>query len=186
MKEICQINPQTDILKDPESSILYFWITDETEGHDKIDKSTKNKESRRKVPIHSKLIELGLLDYVDNVTKQGAKLLFPMWKPSRGKASSEPQKWFRQFLRDTDLRDDTPGGKIVGMHAFRYTLLSKAQNTEHLPWPIEHITGHAIQGVSAVSRKYKGELDVVNKKAVIESIRFELAFITPVKASPLP
>jgi len=55
VNEVCQLNPQADILQDPETGIWYFWITEETEGDERIDKSTKNDESRRKVPIHSKL-----------------------------------------------------------------------------------------------------------------------------------
>lgn len=54
VNEICQLNPQTDILKDSETDIWYFWITEETDGDERISKRTKNKVSRRKVPVHSK------------------------------------------------------------------------------------------------------------------------------------
>jgi integrase len=63
VNEICQINPSTDIGE--EGSIPFFWLTIETEGDPRVSKSLKNKGSRRKLPIHSKLIELGFLSYVD-------------------------------------------------------------------------------------------------------------------------
>lgn len=177
VNEICQLNPQTDILKDPETGIWYFWITEETEGDERIDKRTKNNESRRKVPIHSKLIELGILDYINVVKKQGAKMIFPAWKPSRGRASSEAEKWFRKLITEAGLRDETKGARIVGFHAFRHTLENKGENTKGLPWAIEHITGHAIPGKSKVSKGYSGELDLKNKQEIIEAINFDLKFL---------
>ncbi|MBU0592125.1 MAG: site-specific integrase [Gammaproteobacteria bacterium] len=179
VNEICQLNPQTDILRDEESGIWYFWITDETEGHEDIAKSTKNSVSRRKTPIHSKLLDLGILAYVDSVRKQGKTLLFPLWKPVRKKASGKAEKWFVKLLRDMGLRDETTGARLVGMHAFRFTLEHKGANTKGLPWPIDHITGHAIPTISKVSRDYKGELILPNKQETLEAIQFDLAFIKP-------
>ena len=177
VNEVCQLNPQTDVLQDMDSGVWYFWITEETEGDERIDKSTKNDESRRKVPIHSKLLQLGFLDYLEKVKKSGAKLLFPSWSPSRGKASGEAEKWFRELLVTMKLRDETPGSRVVGFHAFRHTLENKGDNTKGLPWPIEHITGHAIPGKSKVSRGYSGELDIQNKSEILEMISFDVNFV---------
>lgn len=149
VNEICQLNPQVDILQDTETSTWYFWITKETEGDARIRKSVKTDDSR-KVPIHKKLIELGFLKYVERVKSTGAKLLFPEWKPINRRASGEAEKWFRQLLRDTDLRDETPKNKILGMHAFRHTLLTygAGQETPHgsgnkTPLSLFCISGHA-------------------------------------------
>ena len=181
VNEICQLNPQTDILQDSESGIWYFWMTDVTEGHADIEKSSKNEVSRRKTPIHSKLLELGILDYIEHIKQQGSKLLFPQWKPLRKKASGKAEKWFRELLRETGLRDETAGARLVGMHAFRFTLEHMGANIEELPWPIDHITGHAVPEISPISRKYKGELKLPNKKKIIETIQFDLKLIKPVK-----
>ncbi|MEO6825095.1 MAG: site-specific integrase [Nitrosospira sp.] len=174
VNEICQLNPQVDILQDVESGIWYLWITEETDGDHRILKSTKNKISRRKVPIHSILQKLGFLNYVEQVKKQGAKLLFPAWKPMRGKASGQAEKWFRKLIKDTGLRDDTPYARIVGMHAFRHTLLTIAKNANPR-LDATSITGHAGEG-SAVVRGYEGELSLGNKKRVLEALPFGLDF----------
>lgn len=123
VNEICQINPQTDVLQDDDSDAWYLLITEETEADPRVSKSVKTGEDR-KVPIHKKLIELGFLTYWEGVKASGARLLFPAWKPRNRRASGAAEKWFRRFLKQAGLRDDTLGSKIVGMHAFRHTLLS--------------------------------------------------------------
>jgi hypothetical protein len=67
------------------------------------------------------------MDYVNARRTVGAQLLFP-WKPSKGKASYNAENWFIEFLRDAGLRDDIPGKRLVGMHAFRSTFLNRAHN----------------------------------------------------------
>jgi len=141
VNEICQLNPQTDILKDEESGAWYFWITADTEADPHIRKSVKTGDSR-KVPIHQKLIEMGILKYVDRLKAKGCKRLFPEWSPINRRASGEAEKWFRQFLRDTGLRDETQGATILGMHAFRHTLLTYGA-TQKPPLSLFCITGHA-------------------------------------------
>lgn len=149
VNEICQLNPQMDILQDTDSGIWFFWITAATEGDHRIKKSVKTGDSR-KVPIHKKLIELGFLKYVDRIKLAGAKLLFAEWQPINRRASGEAEKWFRQLLRDTGLRDETPTATILGMHAFRHSLLTYGamQETPYgsgnkTPLSLFCITGHA-------------------------------------------
>lgn len=153
VNEICQLNPQVDVFHDPESGSWCLWITKETEADERITKSVKTKEAR-KVPIHAKLIELGFLNYVKRLKSSGAKLLFPAWNPINRRASGNAEKWFRQFLRDTNLRDETNGACILGMHAFRHTLLTygadkKNSSGERTPLSLFCITGHA-QGESPI------------------------------------
>jgi integrase len=177
VNEICQLNPQTDILKDPESGIWYFWITERTEGDERIHKSTKNDVSRRTVPIHSKLIELGFLAYFEKIKQLGAKLIFPNWNPSRGKASGIAENWFRDFLKKIGLRDETPYEHLVGMHAFRSTLANMALNVGVNE---SSILGHAGEG-SSVARGYQGPVWLKNQQKIIEQIIYEIDFIIPVK-----
>lgn len=180
VNELCQVNPQTDIVQDPDSKIWYFWITEETDGDDRIAKRTKNSTSRRKVPVHSTLLKCGFLDYVSSVKKSGAKLLFPAWPPHSGKASAKAEKWFRKLLSDIGLRDVTSGKRLVGMHAFRSTLLNRAMNLGIDATPI---TGHA-GNTDRVVRGYQGELSLENKQKLLEGITFELEFIKPNDGSP--
>ncbi|MFZ2161969.1 MAG: DUF6538 domain-containing protein [Sideroxyarcus sp.] len=149
VNEICQLNPQTDIFQDVDTDVWCFWITKDTEADPRIIKSVKTGDSRQ-VPIHNKLIELGFLEYVRRVKSTGAKLLFPEWQPINKRASGEAEKWFRQLLRDTGLRDETPKNNLVGMHAFRHTLLTYGAMQEtppgsgnKTPLSLFCISGHA-------------------------------------------
>ena len=128
VNEICQLNPQVDIRMD-QAGIWYLDITEESEAAENVKKSVKTAVSKRKVPIHSRLIKLGFLKYVDWVRTKGDKLLFASFLPGVGRASAEAAKWFRGFLKELDLRDETPGARLVGMHAFRSTFLNCANRS---------------------------------------------------------
>lgn len=141
VNEICQLNPQADILQDEESGVWHLWINTKTEADSRIKKSVKTGDDRR-VPIHKKLIELGFLDYVNSVKARGEKLLFPQWVPVNKRASGNAEDWFRQFLRDINLRDETPKASLLGMHAFRHTLLTYGA-MQKPPLSLFCITGHA-------------------------------------------
>jgi hypothetical protein len=91
-------------------------ITDESEGDARIDKSVKTGGSKRKLPIHPKLIELGFLDYVAAAKKRGDTLLFQAFPTAAGRASPKAMKWFTEFLQEIGLRDETQNARIVGMH----------------------------------------------------------------------
>lgn len=170
INEICQINPQTDIAQEQATGIWYFDFTEETPTDDAVEKSIKNRMSRRRVPVHDSLIALGFLDYVERLRKSKARLIFPAWKPSRGRASPKAEKWFGQFLEDLGLRDETPGQRLVGMHAFRHLILHRAHNAVP-PVDITPITGHS-DGAGAVVAGYRGELSLKNKSERLRAIDF--------------
>lgn len=187
VNEICQLNPQTDILQDDESGAWYFWITKETEADNRIRKSVKTGESR-KVPIHKKLIELGFIDYAQRMKKAGHKLIFPLWQPINRRASGDAEKWFRQFLRDTKLRDETPKAKILGMHAFRHTLLTYGA-MQKPPLSLFCITGHAQDEAPIhATGSGKGYLTLSllsplsDRKALLDQLDYKMAFHVPVTA----
>jgi integrase len=140
VNEICQLNPQVDIFHDSESDSWCFNIDKNSEADPRIKKSVKSGESR-KIPIHSKLIELGFIDYFKHVKSLGAKLLFPEWQPINKRASGNAEKWFRKLLRDANLRDETENACILGMHAFRHTLLTYGAMQEPKLF-LMCITGH--------------------------------------------
>jgi integrase len=184
VNEICQLNPQVDIFQDSESGSWCFWINEETDADHRIKKSVKTEDSR-KVPIHKKLIELGFLEYASRMKSAGAKLLFPEWQPINRRASGEAEKWFRQLLRNTNLRDETPKATILGMHAFRHTLLTYGA-MQKPALSLFSITGHA-QGETPIPASGAGKgylslpmLSPLNDKAVLlDQLDYGLNFFTP-------
>jgi integrase len=195
--ELCQLNPQCDIRRDEGTDIWFLDITSASKGHEEIKKSVKNRTSRRRVPIHPTLIELGFLEYVAELKSSGKTLLFPGFPPSVGRAAPKAGEWFTDFLRLTGLRDETPGAKLVGMHAFRYTLSNQGEELGVVN--TESITGHAnkitnletaqngmIEGASStVVRKYRGELSVAKKMEILKKIQYgDLQFFAPQRREP--
>ena len=178
INEVCQLNPQSDIRTDAETGIAYFLITDEGETEAGVRKSVKTGNTRA-VPIHSRLIELGFLDYVERIRATGAKRLFPQWKAT-DRAAGETDKWFRRLLETLELRDETPGARLVGFHAFRHTLLATGHNASPRidATPISgHVGGDETASKKkddAVVRGYQGELALVRKREILESIPFEI------------
>jgi integrase len=178
VNEVCQLNPQTEISKDAASGIWFFDFTlDSADTDNRLQRSIKNKVSRRKVPIHSKLIELGFLDYVERIRQAGHKLLFPQWSPSKGRAAGEAEKAFRRLIKHLGLRDETPGKHLTGYHTFRHTMENRALNlgVER----IRLIVGHAgragdASAPTAIERGYEGEAALAVKQEIIERIWFDL------------
>ena len=188
INEICQINPQTDILE--EDGVWIFWINETEEGGAKITKSVKGQESK-KVPIHKTLIELGFLQYFERVKSAGATLIFPEFEPAnrrtRGRASVNAEVFFRDFLRELGLRDETPHNQVTGMHALRHTLLTwGAKQTP--PLVLTAITGHAQRenklGVTGAAIGYmKAALTdpLCDKQALLNQLDYGLNFHKPVR-----
>ncbi|WP_404355799.1 DUF6538 domain-containing protein [Methylotuvimicrobium sp. KM1] len=184
VSEICQINPQKDVILD-DSGVLYLSINNDGEG-----KSVKTAAGVRVVPVHSRLIELGFLDYVESVRKAGHTRLFPQWAQKKGaKAGDSAGHDFRRFLEDIGLRDSTKGRALTGMHGFRKTVLTHAYKGGFLG-AILPIIGHendvldeSGNKVPAVSLSYVDEdalkVPLADKAATIEKLSFDIDFVKP-------
>lgn len=170
VNEVCQLNPQCDI--QVEDGIWYLDITEESEAPEGVRKSVKNKSSKRRVPIHSRLLELGFLSYVERVKAEGSAVLFPEWPPSKGKASGTAERWFVKYLRALGLRDETPGARVVGFHSFRHTFLTRAYELDITG--AEALTGHTDIGTSAVVRGYRGARGLEKLQEILEQITFDI------------
>jgi integrase len=170
VNEICQLNPTADILQEQGTGIWHFRFTEETEADARVRKSIKNSQSVRRVPVHPALIADGFLEYVEKQKKNGAKLLFPAWRPTRGRASPAAEKWFIDLLRELGLRDETAGARLVGMHAFRHLILHRAFNARP-PVDVTPITGHA-DDAGAVVAGYRGEMLLENKLEILKRVDF--------------
>ena len=180
INELCQINPQVDI--SIHEGIWALHLTADSATDERVTKSIKTKKSRY-VPIHPKLIELGFLEYAERVKLEGHQLLFPEFKPKRGKASAQAAEWFGDFLEEIGVRDDTPGNRIVGAHAFRSTLLTYAANHEDpsLESRMGLITGHVRldSNITKVMRGYISKRDMERLYGIIAQVDFGLAIPSP-------
>ena len=129
MEEICQL-----LIGDikEKNGVWYFDINEFDER-----KSLKTDSSRRVVPIHRTLINLGIIDYVQSAGNETNAFLFPRLKPYRGKRSHCFSKSFGRFK----LRQGITSGRKV-FHSFRHTFKDMCREAE-MPKEVHHrLTGH--------------------------------------------
>lgn len=136
LNEIAQIHLH-DIRQ--EGGIWVFDLNDEEGKH------LKNAASRRLVPMHSRLVELGLLEYVDVLRSQGEKKLFPSFsycpKNGWGRALG---RWFNDaFLVKLGMKDQS-----LVFHSLRHTVITALLQRD-VPDPVvKALVGHAQEGVT--------------------------------------
>lgn len=122
--EVCQLR-LTDI-KVTKAGVHYFDVTNE-ESDDAVtqlaEKSVKTRNSVRKVPVHSVLIKIGLLEYIEDSRKAGDIQLFPSLAPKvYGNYATYPARRFNErFLPDAIELE--PGQVLYSLrHSFRDAL----------------------------------------------------------------
>jgi integrase len=101
------------------------------------DQNLKNSSSRRVLPIHSALIDLGLLQHVESVRTTGADRLFPELEAVRGKLGHAPSKWFGRYKTKLGVTDPRKT-----FHSFRHTLIDELRDAGVQDSLIKRIAGH--------------------------------------------
>ncbi len=131
-----------DFERDSESGVFVMKIAKmKTKGR----KKAKNVNSRRRVPLPSALLSLGLMDYVDHVRALGATMLFPHRKPNATR-DADPSKHvsrvFGEHLDDVGISDPD---KVF--HSFRRTVITRMHVKGVPVGDGELIVGHAAQDI---------------------------------------
>ena len=119
LNEICQL-ASNDVTFHEKTQ---RWAFDFNENDDVPFKSLKRPHHERLVPIHKKLIELGLLDYVSTIKKKNARL-FPelSYKRDENKYANDIQRWFnRTYLNAKNCNITTPK---TSFHSLRHTVIT--------------------------------------------------------------
>lgn len=135
LEEICQLHV-TDFIT--LQGIDCIRIDD---GHES--QKLKNSSSRRTLPIHPALIQLGLLDYVNTQRTQNSDRLFPELEPVRGKLGHAPSKWFSRYRIKMGITDPKKT-----FHSFRHTLIDDLRDTGVQDSLIKRIAGHEDSAVT--------------------------------------
>lgn len=136
LNEICQLDI-ADVQED--GGIWFLHITDEGENNKRV----KAKASRRKVPLHSELIRLGFLNFVES--RSNGTRLFPDYSYSaNGGYGRNLGRWCNEsFLPKLGIKQ--PG---LVFHSLRHTMVTRLGQA-NVPEPfIQCIVGHARSGVT--------------------------------------
>ncbi|KVH47351.1 site-specific integrase [Burkholderia diffusa] len=132
--ELCQLRVADFIV---DEGVHCINITDEED-----EQRLKNKNAKRLVPIHSFLIEMGLIRYVDTLKFDRQDLLFPEINFAHGN-SHEASKWFNDKGRFSDSCGVTDPN--TNFHSFRRTFITRATDQKgggaHL-FDVAPLVGH--------------------------------------------
>jgi integrase len=136
MNEISQLCPE-DIYEI--DGILMMEVKqdcDESEGK-KLMQTINTESSRRKVPVHPKLIELGFLDYL--ATRKPGVSIFDGLKEYDGRLSHYASKWFNdRYLVKIGVKT-----KEKVFHSFRHTAIDELKQLDANIFKIKAIVGHS-------------------------------------------
>lgn len=145
LEEICQLH-LADIRE--QDGVWIFDINDQQE------KRLKNINSVRYVPIHPKLIELGLIEYANRLKAKGEERLFPMLHQRRDGYGQVISKWFSRFKN----RRGISRGKTF--HSFRHTFITNLKHAGVDPFMIHELDGHAIasETMGRYGKRYTAEI----------------------------
>lgn len=134
LEEICQL--QVEDIKVQEG-IRYFDV------NDRPPRQLKNGNAVRFVPIHSELIRLGFITYVQRLQRRGTAAVFPNLQAGGAddKFGHGFSKWFTRYRRGVGVYR-----KKLDFHSLRHTATTLMHHADVSPTVLDHLTGHAPQG----------------------------------------
>ena len=174
--EICQLLVE-DVKID--NAIYYFDITDDNSKflNGAKSKNLKNKSSKRKIPVHKKLIELGFIDYLNEAKKSEKPLLFNQLIPDAdGKYGRKVSDFFNStykgvgLLSFAGLNKVKDNGEKRNFHSFRKTLRDEFKHKHTDISVVNEIIGH--EHTDTGNKVYAYEHKLKYKKKIIDTIDF--------------
>ena len=152
IEELCQLH--TDDIK----KINGIWVFDINEDGDK---KLKTLSSERLLPIHTHLLDLGFLEFVQKPIR---RMVFRELTKRRDGYSQDVSKWFQRFSKNT-------AGVIherKSFHSFRHTVSYILKNAKVETKMIIAILGHTDRDIS--TGRYGGDYDPSVLSEAIETL----------------
>ena len=131
---------------------------------DSEDKSIKTEAGNRTIPLHPKLINLGLLDYVKQIQNQDQEKLFPNLKKMRSTGyGTMISRWFAKYLKKPGLKK-----KGNNFHSFRHTVVNKLITKKVYEPFIKELIGHSHGSLTMNVYGGRKPLDVLLNECAIK------------------
>jgi len=164
LEEIAQLEVADVVEVEGISSLQITTRSDDEES----EKQLKTPESVRTVPIHSFLLELGFLDYVDSISAAGHRRLWP--KLEKGRAAQRDgdaiSKWFGRWKRERGI---TSKKKVL--YSTRHTVVTALKHEHDVKdSSIAELVGHVVEGMTM--GRYGKKLDLPRLREVVEKLDF--------------
>ena len=149
-----------------------IWVFD---LNDDGDKKLKSDTSSRIVPIHSKLMDLGIIDFVKHLQnlKKSSKLFADEVRNPDAKFDAYSKR-FQHFRKKVGA---IPGdNEMLDFHSFRHTVRTKLADASIQESLIDDIVGHSSSGRSVGKKIYTHTQLIPQKKEAIETIIYDIDF----------
>lgn len=194
LEELAQLKT-SDIITCPETGIIYMMIDNKGFAGDGEAKRTKNLNSVRPIPIHSTVLDIGFMDYVEK--RKGDKKdksLFSLKRDKQGRLAKGLSNWFSRLEQRADGSPikgyierrgvegrgvDENGQKWTkSFHSFRHTVIDnlrgkKMANGEYIrEQDIALVVGHdkeKLETANYGSNRTQLEL----RRDIVEAIGYE-------------
>lgn len=128
--EVCQLNV-ADIKSTP-TGLQYFDVNDND------NKKLKNATSKRSVPIHPELAQMGLLKFIEQQKKIKSAKLFPELKADKyGYMSHSLADWFTASFLPSVVQKD----RKISLHSFRHNFRDALRSIEAPDWVLQELGG---------------------------------------------
>jgi integrase len=147
-----------------------IWIFDfvEARADSKDVKSLKTASSRRFVPVHRVLLELGLLELVRQARASGDLRLFPGLVPcKRGMFSTQVSKFWQLYLKRLGVKE-----RGLALHSFRHTFADEVRRKGGSDAVLGSILGHA-KGTITAHYGTTTEGNLAQRQALIDTVDYQ-------------
>ena len=158
-----------------QDGVWFFDILERGHEEEGEQRSIKNDQSRRVVPLHQKLIDLGFLTYVTAVPASG--YLFPDLKPSQTpygvKRTPGFSKWWSLFCAaNAKVKGHGMDAPKKPFYAFRHAAIRALRKDGVNPVLAYMLVGHEDGEIDAMNLNYGKGADLKSLKATIDQIVF--------------
>jgi len=129
--------------------------------------SLKTHAATRRIPMHNKLIELGLKSYAADLKSAGEQRLFPSWRKPTGKgyADASSQRFFRRSIIPLITTRQHPRPNF---HSFRNTMKDEMVRIGMTPAHQDVILGHEPAGMTRIYHKSRNLADLTESLSRVE------------------
>ncbi|AZG73962.1 site-specific integrase [Shewanella livingstonensis] len=141
----------------------------------------KTAQSKRTVPLHQKLIELGFIDFVQTMTDRTSKNSQLTSNPLFHYQPSSDGVWSHKFCREFGkLLDQLHfiAGKRPTAYSFRHTFIDELKQLQIEESMVAQIVGHVYHNITY--GRYGKQYDVKTLKPVVDKVEYALNLLQPI------